>query len=101
MRDEDFGMVVFVHNSSFRPSSASEGIFVRPGENTFVGVRRTFRRNAPAPYTDCSDLVDYTSKLFDFIRRSPAQVILFMTELVENVDKVKFSPKVLFVFKEK
>ena len=62
----DFGMIVFIHNSSFRPTS-SDGVFLKAGVSNYISVKRTFLRNPPKPYTDCTDLTSYSSELFDFI----------------------------------
>ena len=45
-----FGMVVFVHNSSLRPRELDDGIFIRAGEQSYIGVKRTFIKNIPWPY---------------------------------------------------
>ena len=45
-----FDMVVFVHNSSLRPRELDDGIFIRAGEQSYIGVKRTFIKNIPWPY---------------------------------------------------
>ena len=42
------GMIVFVHNSLFRPRS-EDGIFIKPGELTNIGVKRVFVKNTLSP----------------------------------------------------
>ena len=59
-------MVVVVHNSSLRPREV-DGVYVKPGESSYIGVKRTFVNNVPSPYTDCHDLTTYSSELYDFI----------------------------------
>jgi hypothetical protein len=63
------GLVVFVHNSSFKPSSA-DAIYVKPGEMSFISVRRVFTNNYPFPYSDCIDLSTYSSYLYNYIIKS-------------------------------
>jgi hypothetical protein len=60
------GMVVFVHNSSFKPSP-SDGVYVDLGKLTSIGVKRKFTQNYPWPYSDCRDLTTYSSLLHDFL----------------------------------
>jgi hypothetical protein len=64
------GMKVFVHNSSVEPRWYSEGVYVKPGEISMIGVKRTFINNYPSPYTECTDLTTYSSVLYDFIIKS-------------------------------
>ena len=64
---EGSGMKVFVHNGSVNPRWYAEGVFVRPGQITMIGVKRTFMKNEPLPYTQCTDLASYSSLLYDFI----------------------------------
>ena len=61
------GMVLFVHNSSFKPTQA---VFLEPGKETFVSVERTFTRKYPKPYSECIDLSIYSSSLHDYIVQS-------------------------------
>ena len=62
------GLVVFVHNCSFKPSSKE--IFVKPGEVTYIQVERTFLEKQPSPYSDCIELSSYSSELYDYIINS-------------------------------
>ena len=62
----DQGMIVFVHNSSFRPVSA-DAIFVKPGEQSLISIKRTLTQKYPHPYSECFDLTTYSSELYDFI----------------------------------
>ena len=64
------GIVVFVHNNSLKPRELEEGVYIKPGEKSFIGVKRTFVENAPLPYTQCQDLTSYSSVLYDFIINS-------------------------------
>ena len=65
-----FGMKVFVHNRTTQPRWSSEGVNVKPGEISMIGVKRTFVYNEPTPYTECTDLALYSSILYDFILKS-------------------------------
>ena len=60
------GLVVFVHNSSFRPS---QRVFIEPGKMTSIQVERTFIQKQPQPYSDCIDLTTYSSELYDYISK--------------------------------
>ena len=64
------GMIVFIHNSSFHPRDDMDGVFAKPGEESYIGIKRTFIKNEPKPYTQCQDLTSYSSDLFDFIIKS-------------------------------
>ena len=64
------GLIVYVHNRTLLPRWYEEGVFVKPGEISMVGVKRTFVRNEPSPYTECTDLKSYSSILYDFIIKS-------------------------------
>ena len=66
----DFGFVVFVHNSSFRPTM-SDAVMVRPGEATHISIARTFISNTPFPYSSCKELTAYNSHFYTFILNSP------------------------------
>ena len=63
------GMVVFVHNASLRPLK-SDQVFIEPGKNTQISVKRTFVSNVNSPYTKCQDLTFYSSELYNFIINS-------------------------------
>ena len=65
----DQGMIVFVHNNSFRPVSA-DGIYIKPGEMSLISVKREMTQKYPFPYSECIDLASYSSELFDFMIRS-------------------------------
>jgi hypothetical protein len=41
--------------------------FVKPGEKTFIAVKRTFNDKKPSPYSQCIDLSGYSSDLYDLI----------------------------------
>ena len=60
-------MLIFVHNKSFRPRELEEAFFIKPGEWSTIGIKRTFVKNEPEPYTDCKDLTSYSSELYDLI----------------------------------
>jgi len=59
-------MIVFVHNSSFKPID-SDGVKVKPGEIAYISVSRTLTVKQPTPYSSCIDLAQYSSKYFDYI----------------------------------
>jgi hypothetical protein len=61
------GLVVFVHNSSFKPN---EGVFIEAGKMTYILVKRKIKQKYPTPYSDCIDLNTYKSDLFDYIKQS-------------------------------
>jgi hypothetical protein len=61
------GLVVFVHNSSFKPS---EAFFVESGKMTYIAVKRKVTQKYPFPYSDCIDLETYKSDLFDYMKKS-------------------------------
>ena len=65
----DTGLIVFVHNSSYKPSSV-DAVYVKPGEMSFISLRRVFTSNYPSPYSDCIDLSTYSSELYNFIKKS-------------------------------
>ena len=69
-RIKDFGVIVFVHNSSLRPT-AFDGVFIEPGKSSYIQVKRTFINNYQSPYTACNDLSTFSSDLFDFIKSCP------------------------------
>ena len=62
----DMGLVVFVHNNTFRPLR-SDSIFIKPSEKTHILVKRIFTHKVPFPYSECRDLNGYSSRLYDFI----------------------------------
>ena len=68
-RINDFGIVVFVHNSSLKPTS-SDIVYLEPGKSSYIQVKRSYVSNFPAPYTSCNDLTTYSSPLYDFIVKS-------------------------------
>ena len=64
---DSIGLRIFVHNSSFRPSS-SESIILKPGSLTNIAVKRTIINKEPFPYSECRNLktFQYTG-LFSYI----------------------------------
>ena len=60
------GMIVFVHNSSSRPSE-SQSVFLKAGEMSYITVRRTHLIKYPWPYSDCTALASFSTDLRDFI----------------------------------
>ena len=65
----DAGLSVFVHNNSWRPLK-SESVFAKPGEKTHILVKRTFTHLLSYPFSKCQDLTRYSSKFYDFIKKS-------------------------------
>ena len=62
------GLIVFVHNNSFSPNGMEKSQrFVKPGEKTFIAVKRTFTHKKPSPYSQCIDLSGFSSDLYDLI----------------------------------
>jgi hypothetical protein len=62
------GLIVFIHNQSFNPQGMEVSqAFVKPGEKSFIGVKRAFNFKHPYPYSQCIDLSDYSSDLHDLI----------------------------------
>jgi hypothetical protein len=60
------GMVVFVHNNSFNPTSNQ--VFLEPGKLSTIQVERTFIQKYPYPYSDCIDLDSHSSEFYDYIK---------------------------------
>jgi hypothetical protein len=60
------GMVVFVHNNSFEPST--DQIYIEPGKFSTIQVERTYIQKYPYPYSDCIDFNLYSSELYDYIK---------------------------------
>jgi hypothetical protein len=63
------GLVVFVHNQSFAPSSSS-AIRIETGKETNIALGRTFTTNQPYPYSECKDLSSFKSELYTLIKQS-------------------------------
>ena len=61
------GLKVFVHNNSYLTSSAEE-ILVETGKLTSISVKKAFTYRAPVPYSECQDLSDFRSELYDYIK---------------------------------
>jgi hypothetical protein len=62
------GLVVFIHNNSFRPNSIEKAqVYVESGKKTFIGVKRIFNYKLAYPYSQCIDLNGYSSELYDLI----------------------------------
>ncbi len=52
-----------------KPTKA-DAVFVKPGESSYIGIKRTYTNNVNSPYTECQDLTTYSSQLFDFMTNS-------------------------------
>jgi hypothetical protein len=61
------GLRIFVHNNSFLSSSADE-ILVETGKHTSISIRKTITHKTPMPYSQCQDLKNFKSELYDFIK---------------------------------
>ena len=63
------GLIVFIHNNSVIPLKTEKSqVFIKPGEKSFLAVKRIFNYKMPYPYSKCIDLNDYSSDLYDFIK---------------------------------
>ena len=98
----DQGMIVFVHNNSFKPVSA-DAIYVKPGGHSLISIKRTLTQKYPYPYSNCIDLTTYKSELYDFVLRSNQtyrQIDCFklciQKEIIKNCDFLLFG---LFTFR--
>ena len=63
----DNGMIVFIHNSSFRPL-ITDAVYIEAGKTSFISVQRKFTQKQPEPYSDCVDLGAYSSYLYNYIK---------------------------------
>jgi hypothetical protein len=62
------GMVVFVQNSSFKPSTPQ--VSIEPGKLSNIEIERTFYQKCPSPYSECIDLASYSSDLYNYIKNA-------------------------------
>ena len=62
------GLVVFVQNQSF-PLSDHDLINIETGKETNIGIKRVFTQNQPKPYSECVDLSEFSSDLYDFMAK--------------------------------
>ena len=63
------GLIVYIHNHSFSPLRTEKAeIFVETGKKTFIGIKRIFNYKMPSPYSECIDLTNYKSDLYDYIK---------------------------------
>ena len=60
------GLRLFIHNGSFLSTSAQE-IFVKSGEQTSIALKKTLTHKASWPYSECVDLSDFHSDVYDYI----------------------------------
>jgi hypothetical protein len=63
------GLRIFIHNSSFFPY-LPEVIEVMPGTMTNIGIKRTFTYKYPYPYSECIDLSEFESELYNFFKKT-------------------------------
>ena len=61
------GLKVFIHNSSFLSSTAEE-IFLEPGKNTDISLKKILQHKEPAPYSECHELTNFKSDIYDFMK---------------------------------
>ncbi len=62
------GGVLRIGNSSYSTYYGDGGIFISPGQNTYVAVEREFKSILPTPYSNCE--LESTSELYNLILRS-------------------------------
>lgn len=63
------GARIFVHKQFILPLNF-EGINVQVGTTTNIQLTKVVTENVPTPYSDCQDLTNYNSILFNFIKNS-------------------------------
>jgi hypothetical protein len=63
------GLIVFVHNSTI-DSQFSPSIKIKSSESTDIMLSRTFVSKQPYPYSDCRDLDNLNSELYNYIIKS-------------------------------
>jgi len=61
------GLRIFVHNSSFLSSTADE-ILVETGKHSSISIKKTITHKTPVPHSECLDLSQFKSNLFDYIK---------------------------------
>ena len=66
------GLKLFIHNGSFISSSAKE-IFVEAGKHTSIAMKKIFTYRAPAPHSECKDLTNFKSELYNHIKNLNGQ----------------------------
>ena len=59
----DSGLIVYIHNSSFKPVS-SDAVYIEPGKQSIITVKRTYTQKYPSPYSDCIDLTTHTPPIY-------------------------------------
>jgi hypothetical protein len=70
------GAIIHLSNTSVNKFTYYDGIRVSPGSETSLGVRRSFKKNLPKPYSDCDLSSDtkspshYESSLYKLILNS-------------------------------
>ena len=64
------GLILFVHNQSYIPTSSSEGIYLEPSTDSFISIERTFTFNEPSPFSPCQDSGSADVEIDAFIRNS-------------------------------
>ena len=57
------GIVIFIHQDKYLPQS-SDALFLQPGRNGFIPVKKTVTNNYPSPFSECTDLTSYSSSLY-------------------------------------
>jgi hypothetical protein len=67
-RSRSIGMIVFIHNSTFRPSTTKA--YIEPGKMSNIEIARTFIQKSPYPFSDCIDLDSYSSDLYDYMKNT-------------------------------
>ena len=62
----EHGLIVFVHNSSFKPT-LSNVIHIEPGRRYYMSIKRTFIQKYPQPYSDCIELDQFESPFYNLL----------------------------------
>ena len=63
------GLKIFVHKQKLKPG-IYEGINIKPSTSTNIGIKRSFEKKLPKPFSSCIDLKKYPgSELFNFIKK--------------------------------
>jgi hypothetical protein len=66
------GLRIFVHNNSFLSSSADE-ILVETGKHSSISIKKTITHKTPMPHSECQDLSQFKSDLYDYIKLNNAE----------------------------
>ena len=67
---DSFGLVIRIDNVSQIVDYSHDGLFVSPGLQTYLALDRQFKTSLPKPYSNCEDLSNFKSDLYDLISQS-------------------------------